>query len=90
MKQCCDNPQEKTSRSHFNIGFLGNPNCGKSTLFNHLTGSRQRIGNWPGVTVDRKVGQFSFEGTSFDVVDLPGVYSLDNSARSLDEKITRD
>ncbi len=90
MKQCCDQEQASTHRSHFNIGFLGNPNCGKSTLFNHLTGSRQRIGNWPGVTVDRKVGQFTFEGTSFDVVDLPGVYSLDNSARSLDEKITRD
>ncbi|TNF35158.1 MAG: Fe(2+) transporter permease subunit FeoB [Gammaproteobacteria bacterium] len=90
MKSCCDVEQGKPTRSHFHVGFLGNPNCGKSTLFNHLTGSRQRIGNWPGVTVDRKTGQFTFEGTSFDVVDLPGVYSLDNSARSLDEKITRD
>ncbi len=81
---------DESGPNHFTIGFLGNPNCGKSTLFNQLTGSRQRIGNWPGVTVDRKVGQYTFQGVNFDVVDLPGVYSLDNSARSLDEKITRD
>ena len=89
-KNCCDSAQGKTSKSHFTIGLLGNPNCGKSTLFNQLTGSRQRIGNWPGVTVDRKIGQFKFNNINFDIVDLPGVYSLDNSARSLDEKITRD
>jgi ferrous iron transport protein B len=89
-KACCETEPGKVSGGHFTVGFLGNPNCGKSTLFNHLTGSRQRIGNWPGVTVDRKVGRFEFQGTGFDVIDLPGVYSLDNSARSLDEKITRD
>jgi ferrous iron transport protein B len=89
-KSCCDTDPGQTSATHFTLGFLGNPNCGKSTLFNHLTGSRQRVGNWPGVTVDRKVGQFRHQGTSFDIVDLPGVYSLDNSARSLDEKITLD
>lgn len=89
-KACCDTHTGTTGVGHFTLGFLGNPNCGKSTLFNHLTGSRQRVGNWPGVTVDRKVGQYKFKGTSFDIVDLPGVYSLDNSARSLDEKITLD
>ncbi len=89
-KSCCDSEQGNTSKSHFTVGLLGNPNCGKSTLFNQLTGARQRIGNWPGVTVDRKVGQFKFNNIDFDIVDLPGVYSLDNSARSLDEKITRD
>jgi len=90
-KSCCDTDQGSTDQNkHYTVGLLGNPNCGKSTLFNHLTGSRQRIGNWPGVTVDRKVGQFNFHGINFDIVDLPGVYSLDNSARSLDEKITRD
>jgi ferrous iron transport protein B len=89
-KACCDTTTGESTPGHYTIGFLGNPNCGKSTLFNHLTGSRQRIGNWPGVTVDRKMGQFNFQDASFDVVDLPGVYSLDNSARSLDEKITRD
>ena len=90
-KECCDTNQGTPDKNkQFTVGLLGNPNCGKSTLFNHLTGSRQRIGNWPGVTVDRKVGQFVFNGINFDIVDLPGVYSLDNSARSLDEKITRD
>lgn len=94
-KACCETSTANTHNKnnitgHFNIGLLGNPNCGKSTLFNQLTGSRQRIGNWPGVTVDRKVGQYSFSGSRIDIVDLPGVYSLDNSARSLDERITRD
>jgi len=89
-KACCDSDTGTLSANRFTIGLLGNPNCGKSTLFNHLTGSRQRIGNWPGVTVDRKIGQFEYKGVKFDIVDLPGVYSLDNSARSLDEKITRD
>ena len=90
-KECCDTDQNTSdSNSHYTIGLLGNPNCGKSTLFNTLTGSRQKIGNWPGVTIDRKVGQFEYQNIPFDVVDLPGVYSLDNSARSLDEKVTRD
>ena len=89
-KACCDTNSPGANNNHYNIGLLGNPNCGKSTLFNQLTGSRQRIGNWPGVTVDRKVGQYIFSNTGFDIVDLPGVYSLDNSARSLDERITRD
>ncbi len=90
-KECCDTDQgSPDSKSHYTVGLLGNPNCGKSTLFNTLTGSRQKIGNWPGVTIDRKVGQFEYQNIPFDVVDLPGVYSLDNSARSLDEKVTRD
>jgi ferrous iron transport protein B len=70
------------------IALAGNPNCGKSTLFNALTGSRQRIGNWPGVTVERKEGSFEIAGTTYEIVDLPGIYSL--HAVSLDEVITRD
>lgn len=90
-KNCCETDQPSAdSPSQYTIGLLGNPNCGKSTLFNTLTGSRQKIGNWPGVTIDRKVGQFTFQNIPFDIVDLPGIYSLDNSARSLDEKVTRD
>ncbi len=89
-KACCDTEASPQPQNHYTIGLLGNPNCGKSTLFNVLTGSRQKIGNWPGVTIDRKVGRFEVDSIPFDVVDLPGVYSLDNSARSLDEKITRD
>lgn len=90
-KECCDTGQASPkASSHYTIGLLGNPNCGKSTLFNTLTGSRQKIGNWPGVTIDRKVGEFEYQSIPFNVVDLPGIYSLDNSARSLDEKVTRD
>lgn len=70
------------------IGIAGNPNCGKTTLFNALTGARQRVGNWPGVTVDRKTGEYTHEGQRIDVVDLPGIYSI--SAASLDEKVARD
>jgi ferrous iron transport protein B len=70
------------------IALGGNPNCGKSALFNQFTGIRQKTGNWPGVTVDRKEGRFQLEGQEVTVVDLPGIYSLD--ASSIDEQITRD
>ena len=69
--------------------FVGNPNCGKTTLFNALTGMRQKVGNYPGVTVEKKVGQFySQHGRPIRVIDLPGAYSL--VARSPDEAILRD
>lgn len=58
------------------VALIGNPNCGKSTLFNALTGSRQKIGNWPGVTVERKSGYFQQDNCHVELVDLPGVYSL--------------
>ncbi len=76
----------------YTIGVVGNPNCGKTTLFNSLTGAKQHVGNWPGVTVERKVGLFWFEGAEFELVDLPGTYSLDVTDRdiSLDEQIARD
>ncbi|PIE64617.1 MAG: ferrous iron transporter B [Desulfobacterales bacterium] len=67
------------------IGIVGNPNCGKTTLFNLLTGAKQKVGNWPGVTVDRKTGSYSYEGRRVEVVDTPGIYSL--SAVSVDEKV---
>lgn len=70
------------------IGIAGNPNSGKTTLFNALTGARQRVGNWPGVTVDRKFGNYSYQGQEIEVIDLPGIYSLSSS--SLDEQIARD
>ena len=70
------------------IALGGNPNCGKSALFNQFTGIRQKTGNWPGVTVDRKEGRFRLEKEEVTIVDLPGIYSLD--ASSLDEQITRD
>ncbi|AMG29708.1 Fe(2+) transporter permease subunit FeoB [Grimontia hollisae] len=68
---------------------VGNPNSGKTTLFNRLTGSRQEIGNWAGVTVDKKQGQLQLEGVSTTLTDLPGIYTLDNvdGENSLDESI---
>ncbi len=71
------------------IALVGNPNCGKTSLFNHLTGTRQKVANYAGVTVERKVGQFTLpSGKAVRVLDLPGTYSLD--ATSPDEEITRD
>ncbi len=58
------------------IAIIGNPNSGKTTLFNRLTGSNQHVGNWPGVTVDRKTGHICYQSHTVDVVDLPGIYSL--------------
>lgn len=71
------------------IALVGNPNCGKTSLFNHLTGTRQKVANYAGVTVERKVGQFALpSGKPVRVLDLPGTYSL--NATSPDEAITRD
>ena len=70
------------------IALAGNPNCGKTTLFNALTGSKQRVGNWPGVTVEHKEGDYSHQNMEVKVIDLPGIYSF--SAYSLDEKVSRE
>ena len=71
------------------IALVGNPNCGKTSLFNHLTGTRQKVANYAGVTVERKVGTFTLPSSrTVRVLDLPGTYSL--NATSPDEAITRD
>jgi ferrous iron transport protein B len=70
------------------IALAGNPNAGKSTLFNALTGARQHVGNWPGKTVEKKEGIWRHDGREYEVVDLPGTYSL--TAYSLEEIIARD
>lgn len=70
------------------IALLGQPNSGKSSLFNGLTGSHQHVGNWPGKTVEHKEGVFTFQGEEYHVIDLPGSYSL--SAGSEEEVITTD
>ena len=73
------------------IALIGNPNCGKTTLFNLLTGSKQRVGNWPGVTVEHKSGTFDYQNQHYDIVDLPGTYSIepDPAGVAQDEFITR-
>lgn len=70
------------------IALAGNPNAGKTTIFNALTGSNQHVGNWPGKTVEQKTGKFRFAGCEVELVDLPGTYSL--SAYSPEEVIARD
>ena len=70
------------------VALTGNPNTGKSTIFNEITGARQKIGNWPGVTVDKKEGRVTFDGKEIQVIDLPGTYSV--NARSPEEKIVID
>ena len=70
------------------VALLGQPNSGKSTLFNALTGLHQHVGNWPGKTVEKKEGSFSYGGGEYELADLPGSYSL--SANSDEEVITRD
>lgn len=70
------------------VALAGNPNCGKSTLFNRLTGAQQHVGNWPGKTVARKEGYYEEGEMQIQIVDLPGTYSL--SAYSPEEQIARD
>ncbi|MCI5219636.1 MAG: GTP-binding protein, partial [Candidatus Electrothrix sp. LOE2] len=70
------------------IALAGNPNAGKTTLFNYLTGARQHVGNYPGVTVEKKEGFYLHEGQRFRIVDLPGTYSL--TAYSVEELVARD
>ena len=70
------------------VAIAGNPNAGKTTLFNLLTGARQHVGNWPGVTVEKKEGLLEYQGSSINVVDLPGTYSL--TAYSMEEVIARN
>lgn len=80
-------PEEKKEKGLV-VALLGNPNTGKSTLFNALTGLRQHTGNWPGKTVTRAEGQFTYNGDSFKLIDLPGSYSLVTA--SPDEEIARN
>ena len=70
------------------VALAGNPNSGKTTLFNELTGSRQHVGNYPGVTVEKKEGTYARDGFRLHIVDLPGTYSL--TAYSLEEVVARD
>ncbi|MBL4798598.1 MAG: ferrous iron transport protein B [Oleispira sp.] len=87
-------PNINTKAEAKTIALVGNPNCGKTTLFNNMTGARQRVGNWPGVTVERKSGDYKHADTEYQVIDLPGTYSIGantskKSNDSLDEQIAQ-
>lgn len=73
---------------HFKIALAGQPNCGKSTIFNMLSGVKQHIANYPGITVDKKSAFFTLEEAKIELVDLPGIYSL--SSFSPEERVTRN
>lgn len=75
------------ARKALKIALAGNPNSGKTSVFNQMTGARQKVGNWPGVTVEKKVGTISHRGYEIEVVDLPGTYSL--TAYSVEERVAR-
>src|SRR5947209_13620700 len=81
-------PSVGRSPGPLTVALVGNPNTGKTTLFNALAGMRQRVGNYPGVTVETKKGQLSWRGQVFELVDLPGTYSL--APRSPDEMVAVD
>jgi ferrous iron transport protein B len=95
MSSCCESTVNSCAQTNqqlaaHTIALIGNPNCGKTTLFNALTGAKQRIGNWPGVTVEQKSGVCTQNNVNINVIDLPGVYSLIQAAENtaLDEHIT--
>ena len=71
-----------------NVGFIGNPNCGKTTLFNAYTGANLKVANWPGVTVEKKEGKTTYKGQEFKLIDLPGIYSL--TSYTMEEKVSRE
>lgn len=84
MSNCCQTKSTTTAPSKLTIALCGNPNSGKTTLFNNLTGSNQKVGNWPGVTVEQKLGSYKKDNT-VAIVDTPGIYSL--SPFTIDEQI---
>ena len=69
------------------VGFVGNPNCGKTTLFNAFTGAKLKVANWPGVTVEKVEGETKYDGRLIKVVDTPGIYSL--TSYTIEEIVTR-
>ena len=79
---------QRTAAGKTVIALAGNPNVGKSTIFNGLTGMNQHTGNWPGKTVANAVGEYQFQGQEYLLVDIPGTYSL--MANSVEEEIARD
>src|SRR5215218_4711601 len=90
MSTCCDTTADTPSaNATLTVALAGNPNCGKTTIFNALTGLRQKVANYPGVTVEKKTGRCKLtNGSWIDVIDLPGPYSL--ISRSPDERVAME
>jgi ferrous iron transport protein B len=88
MSACHDTEEAPQAHHAFTLALVGNPNAGKTTLFNALTGLRAKTANFPGTTVERKVGRLHLDHKQIVVVDLPGLYSLDS--KSPDEKLASD
>ncbi|HSV93350.1 MAG TPA: FeoB small GTPase domain-containing protein, partial [Desulfobacterales bacterium] len=82
------NPPSAAPARHLTIALAGNPNAGKTSIFNNLTGTRQKVGNWPGVTVEKKEGRIQRGGRELTIVDLPGTYSL--TPLSIEEVVARN
>ena len=75
-------------KNEINVAFAGNPNCGKTTLFNAYTGANLKVANWPGVTVEKKEAAVSYHGVNYRLVDLPGTYSL--TSYTMEERVARN
>src|SRR5216110_3238559 len=89
MSTCCDTIPDRSPTANLVVALAGNPNSGKTTIFNALTGLRQKVANYPGVTVEKKTGRCKLEGgVRADVIDLPGTYSL--ISRSPDETVAME
>ncbi|MFP4105516.1 MAG: ferrous iron transport protein B [Phycisphaerae bacterium] len=87
-KQSLAEPKTRPGQGDLRIALAGNPNSGKTTVFNRMTGARQHVGNYPGVTVEKKEGRASLDGTTLDLIDLPGTYSL--TAYTIEEIVARN
>lgn len=79
--------ENQREKQELKVGFVGNPNCGKTTLFNAYTGAKLKVANWPGVTVEKKEGAMKYHNHRFKLVDLPGIYSL--TSYTMEEKLSR-
>lgn len=88
MAQSGTNGMERKEDRHVHVAFVGNPNCGKTTLFNAVTGAKLKVANWPGVTVEKFEGNIEYEGYELKLVDTPGIYSL--SCYTIEEQVTRN
>ncbi len=87
MTETSSKAKSDAKAKNLRVAFIGNPNCGKTTLFNAYTGANLKVANWPGVTVEKKEGFYSYQEQSFNLIDLPGIYSL--TSYTMEERVSR-